>query len=796
MAQGHLTHGAAGETFAGVRRPGLAPLQARRQHLAVPAGGALLIDLNADDELELSSVEGAQAAVIAWFDPGTAARPTTGRARSVPLECDGVVSDLSSTELQETLAQTLNDELRSALRRYRLELESGRGLRVFTATSPAGGHRRFRGLERQVFLIAAPRRPAGPDGLCTASPLDVRILRRPSESAMLAPPPLADPREDWLLERRRARAYEVKAGEYIQILDIEGRQCSDFIAFPRRALDSGLERFIDSTVTRTLVRAGYPRPGLLDKYFDQDMQPLLQVVQDTCGRHDTFGLACTRRTYDAYGMPGHDNCSDNISRAIGPYGIAARLAWPAVNLFFNTAVDQGNAISSDEGWSRPGDYVLMKALTDLVCVSTACPDDTSPINGWDPSDIQIRVYDDRQLFKKSVAYRMTADAAPVMTRETAFHSRTSALTRHFVVAKDCWVAHSFLNEGPVAEYWATREAASVQDLSQLRKFDISGPDAESLLDWTLTRDVRRQAQGQVLYSLACRPTGAMFDDGTLFRLGPNTFRWMCGDARMGEWLREQASLKGFNAQVHTVTESLHNLAVQGPASREILSKVIWTPDDQPRVSELKFFRFLVGRLSGYMGAPLLVSRTGYTGELGYELFCQPSDGPALWDALMSAGEPLGLKPMGSAALELLRIEAALPAAGAEFTDEINPFEAGCGFAVPMDKKAGDFVGRRALAQIASASQRELVGLKLVGRETARHGDGVFVGQTRVGTVTSACISPKLGVGIALARLTSGQATGVYPADQVFEIGSLDQQQKRLLASRCDLPFVSSDLQRR
>lgn len=163
----------------------------------------------------------------------------------------------------------------------------------------------------------------------------------------------------------------------------------------------------------------------------------------------------------------------------------------------------------------------------------------------------------------------------------------------------------------------------------------------------------------------------------------------------------------------------------------------------------------------------------------------------MWDAIWAAGEPKGLKPMGAAALDLLRIEAALPSFGAEFGEEIDPFEAGCGFAVPLDKKAGDFIGRDVLVKRAANPQRKLIGLKLDGREGARHGDGVYVGKTRIGVVTSASISPLLGVGIAMARVAVEQA---QTGDRV-EIGSLDQQQKRLLATVVALPFYDPEKKR-
>jgi aminomethyltransferase len=776
-----MTISATKDIVSGVRRPGLGGPKptVRVQRAGVPGGGALLLDLAVGDSVAVRDPDGGQVAHISSF-------AMSGHAEPRAIDFD--VERVSTAADARALTRCASAELRALLTRRGIELATAKPFQLLG--QGAGATVTLTVRAACLVLIAAPT-STDSSGIPVASPLDLTIQRAGNTSEMRAPSPLADVRLDLLVPRRNAIAYEVKAGEYIQVVDIAGRQCSDFIAFPRRALDKGLDRFIDNTVTHTMVRGGYPRPGLTDKFFDQDMQPLLAVIQDTCGRHDTFGLACTRRTYEAYGMPGHDNCSDNISRVGAPYGVAPRIAWPAINFFFNTMVDHGSAISSDEGWSRPGDFVLMKALTDLVCVSTACPDDTSPINGWDPTDCQVRVYDETKLFRKSIGFRMTPDAAPQMTRETGFHPRTSALTRHFVVAKDCWVPAAFLNEGAVAEYWATREVATIQDLSQLRKFDIAGPDAERLLDWVLTRDIRKVGQGQVVYAATCRPTGAMFDDGTLFRLGPNTFRWMCGDAQAGEWLREQATAKGLNAQVRNVTDSLNNVAVQGPRSREILAEIIWTPDDQPKLLELKYFRFLVGRIGGYMGIPVVVSRTGYTGELGYEVFCSPKDAIAVWDAIMEAGASKGLKPMGAQALDLLRIEAALPSAGAEFGEEIDPFEAGCGFAVPLDKKPGDFVGRDVLVKRQSAPHRELIGLKLDGREGARHGDGVYLGKTRIGVVTSACISPSIGTGIAMARVQTGQIS----AGVRIEIGSLDQHQKRLLAIVVPLPFYDPEKKR-
>ncbi|MEL6648140.1 MAG: urea carboxylase-associated family protein [Pseudomonadota bacterium] len=191
-----------------------------------------------------------------------------------------------------------------------------------------------------------------------------------SQNSAILPPPLGDVRDEFTVTRGTARAYEVEPGEIVQVIDIDGQQCSDFMAMRADALETGLERFIDSTATRSMVRGAYPGPGLLDKFFDQDLNPLMNVLQDTCGRHDAFGMACTARGYEERGFPGHVNCSDNISEALVPFGVSRRPAWPAINFFWNTWVDHhSHELLTEESHSRPGDYVAMKAMDALVCVS-------------------------------------------------------------------------------------------------------------------------------------------------------------------------------------------------------------------------------------------------------------------------------------------------------------------------------------------------------------------------------------------------------------------------------------------
>jgi aminomethyltransferase len=386
---------------------------------------------------------------------------------------------------------------------------------------------------------------------------------------------------------------------------------------------------------------------------------------------------------------------------------------------------------------------------------------------------------------------MTRDAEAHLTRETAFHPRTSELTRSFAEYQGYWLANSYTDYGAIEEYRACRERVAVIDLSALRKFEVLGPDAESLLQYTLTRDVRRVAAGQVVYSAMCRESGGMIDDGTLFRLAPDNFRWICGGDAGGVWLREQAAQLGLRVWVKPSTDRLHNIAVQGPQSRDVLNRVVWTPPAQPELEELGWFRFTVGRLGDLNGASVVVSRTGYTGELGYEVWCHPKDAVAVWDAVWEAGQAHQIAPLGLDALDMLRIEAGLIFYGYEFCDQTDPFEAGIGFTVALDTKDESFIGREALLRCRENPRRTLVGLELDGDERAAHGDGVHLGRNQVGEITSATRSPILEKTIALCRIDV--ACGA-PGTEV-EVGKTGDQQKRRRGCVAGLPFYDPEKQR-
>jgi aminomethyltransferase len=743
----------------------------------VAGGGAVVVAISAGDALQIVDKEGRQRGELAVFAPDGRPDPAgLGTRASGP--ATGINRLLAGEGEQAAM-------ISAALKRRGLPGGIGQAVALFEGDSAPGEEERFLAERNCIVILHALGVPMAPEEQTPATDLVlfVRRARPPERDYPVLPEPLAEPRLDFRVPRASALAYEVREGETIQVIDVEGRQCSDFLAFNARQLQRGIERGLEVTTTRTLNGLAYPGPGLYAKFYDQDMQPLVEVIRDTVGRHDAFALACTAKYYEDLGYPGHPNCSDNFNAAMAGYGVMGRRGWPAINYFYNTILGADNVLTLDEPWSRPGDYVLMRASTDLVCASSACPDDIDAANGWNPTEVHVRVYPRHRTFSKAIATRMTPDADPELTQETGFHPRTSALTRSFTAYRGFWLPQSFAAHGPVDEYYACRERAAVIDLSALRKFEVLGPDAEALLQYCVTRDVRRLGIGHVVYSALCYEHGGMIDDGTLFRLGPDNFRWIGGEAFGGEWLRRQAAEKGWKVWVKSATDQLHNIAVQGPESRAILSKVIWTPPARPSLSELGWFRFTVGRMGDHNGVPVVVSRTGYTGELGYEIWCHPKDAVAVWDHVFEAGASHGIAPMGLAALDMLRIEAGLIFAGFEFTDEIDPFEAGIGFAVSA-KKDEDYIGKAALDRRRAHPQRALVGLELACNETAGHGDCVHRGRARIGTVTSGTRSPILKKSIALARLDVSHAA---PGTEV-EIGKLDGHQKRLPAVVVPLPF--------
>ncbi len=287
---------------------GLRPVDRSFESWWVRPGSATAVELRAGDRVTVIDPDGGQPAEVT-VAPDPAAL--------------GLRADAPATVLRRLLANGSEEAFLGALFAHGLRPEDAMAALLFGSEGAAGASEWFE-VDRDCTLVVAAPGGRLVDGDPPASALVVEIKRqtpRTVEEGEL-PAPLAEPRLDFRVDRASALAYEVREGEYIQILDVQGRQCSDFLAFHRQKLESGLERGMDGVTTRTLMGAAYPRPGLYSKFFDVDMDPLVQVVRDTVGRHVTFGLACTARFYEVAGYPGQVICTDNFNGQVTPYGIA------------------------------------------------------------------------------------------------------------------------------------------------------------------------------------------------------------------------------------------------------------------------------------------------------------------------------------------------------------------------------------------------------------------------------------------------------------------------------------------
>ena len=264
-----------------------------------------------------------------------------------------------------------------------------------------------------------------------------------------------------------------------------------------------------------------------------------------------------------------------------------------------------------------------------------------------------------------------------MLRGTAFHSRTSVLCEGqnwrrwagYVVAGSYELTHE-------REYYAIRSSAALIDISPLHKYRITGPDAARLLDRMVTRDVSKCAVGQVLYTPWCDGAGKVIDDGTIARLDPQTYRLTAADPTL-LWLEENSA--GLHAIVEDISDTTAALALQGPEARAILEMATGSS-----LAELKFFRLTATQIGE---VPVTISRTGYTGDLGYEIWVEAESAESLWDALMTAGAAYGITPVGMLALDLARIEAGLLLIEVDYVSahkalieaqKSSPFELGLG----------------------------------------------------------------------------------------------------------------------
>jgi aminomethyltransferase len=290
-----------------------------------------------------------------------------------------------------------------------------------------------------------------------------------------------------------------------------------------------------------------------------------------------------------------------------------------------------------------------------------------------------------------------------------------------------------------AEHRAVREDVGVWDESPLRKWDFRGADALVAADRIFTNDMASLEVGQVRYAPFCDENGKMVGDGTVFNFGGDR-AWVITalDSDLDHFTEV---VKGLDVSIEPITEQLPHVQLQGPRSREVLAGL--TDAD---VAGLRYFRFWPDQIT-VGGVPAWVSRTGYSGELGYEIFCAPEHAEDLWAAVTAAGA----KPYGLAAVETLRIESGLIFIGYDyFQHETDPFDMSLDKVIRLD--AGDFHGRSALAETAKAPPRRLVTLQLDGSDVPEYGAAVMVDGDAAGTLTSPCESPALGRVIAMAVL--------------------------------------------
>jgi aminomethyltransferase len=304
--------------------------------------------------------------------------------------------------------------------------------------------------------------------------------------------------------------------------------------------------------------------------------------------------------------------------------------------------------------------------------------------------------------------------------------------------------------GIVDEHRAVRERAGLFDLSHMGELFIEGDDAGDALAAALVSEPRTLAVGRAQYSMICAPEGGVIDDLIVYRLGPERFLVVANAGNATVVSDELAArLGGWRAVLDDRSLATSLVGLQGPRAAEVLG-----PLTDVDLAGLRYYAIAEGQVAG---VPALVARTGYTGEDGFEVFVDWGRGPDVWTALAKAGNAAGVIACGLGARDTLRLEAGMPLYGNELDRETNPFEAGLGRVVKLDKP-GDFVGREALAKVAQEGPRKrLVGLSITGRGIARHGHPVLAGDRRTGVVTSGTHSPTLGRPIAMAYVAPGDA---------------------------------------
>jgi len=388
-------------------------------------------------------------------------------------------------------------------------------------------------------------------------------------------------------------------------------------------------------------------------------------------------------------------------------------------------------------------------------------------------------------------------------RETPFHAKTAVINESYLWQEWAgYLAAQMYELDHMHEYNAVRTACGLFDVSPLCKYHIHGPDAADLLDRVITRDVHKLKVGQVYYTPWCDDEGKLIDDGTLARLDDNFYRLTAADPTAA-WLEDNAF--GLDVTIEDVTDEVAALSLQGPTAREVL-QTLSAVDLRP----LPFFHALQTSLANI---PVTLTRTGYTGDLGYEIWLEPEKAAYLWDVLLEAGRPYQLRPTGMVALDMTRIEAGLILTDVDFisahktmfaVQKSTPYELGLGWTVKLDKPY--FVGQAALRrEKANGSKEALVGLVvdvnilegLYGRfgmplhlpyESWNDGRPVYAdsGQHRwIGKASSGTWSPILKQYIALARVQTQYAK---PGTRLYLEETIESHRLAVPAVVVKLPF--------
>lgn len=359
-------------------------------------------------------------------------------------------------------------------------------------------------------------------------------------------------------------------------------------------------------------------------------------------------------------------------------------------------------------------------------------------------------------------------------QHTALTSRHEALGARMVPFAGWYMPVQY--SGILNEHRTVRTAAGLFDLGHMGQVRVTGPDALDYLQQITTNDVSVLQPGEAQYSMLPNPTGGVIDDIIVYRLQDEPGYFVVINAANHDkdvaWLKKQrAALQRLDVEVNDVSDELGMIAIQGPNALEIVAGITETP-----LAELKPFSCMSATVAGI---PVLAARTGYTGEDGFEFYVPQESTAALWDALMAAGESLGLAPIGLGARDTLRLEARMPLYGNELADDISPLEAGVGWAVKLDK--GDFIGRDAIARLKEDGvPRKTVGFRLVERAgSARHGYEVQVDGRAVGVVTSGGRSPSLGEEIGLALVDADVAGVGKPLDIMIRGRAVRAEQVKL-----------------